>query len=75
MITTFPSTPLIQQSLDFIVFMSLRQEYMCFTKASYLFAISLFIRSSQHSTIDKMDIGAMWYSIESPDGLGLFGLW
>ena len=55
--------------------MSLPQEYMCFTKASYLFPISLFIRSSQQSTIDKMDIGAMWYSIESPDGLGLFGLY
>lgn len=75
MITTFPDTPLMQQSLNFIVFMSLPQEYICFTKASYLFAISLFIRSSQHSTIDKMDIGAMWYSMESPDGLALFGLY
>lgn len=65
----------MHQSLNFIVFMSLPQKYMRFTKASYLLAISFFIRSSQHSTIDKMDVEAMWYSIESPDGLHLFGIY
>ena len=65
----------MHQSLNFIVFMFLPQKYMFFTKASYLFAMSLFIRSSQHSTIDKMVGGAMWYSIESPDGLHLFGIY